>query len=121
MDSDIDWQEIVYEFVRTIPPGKVMTYGQVADSIRGVSVTARMVGSAMSMVPAGVPWQRVVGTGGHLPIGKRSAELKIVQVNLLKREGVFFRGKENDLVDLAVSGMGFDEPKLFDLDDDSTE
>ena len=103
MNNEIDWQEIVYEFVRTIPSGKVMTYGQVADCIRGVSVTARMVGSAMSMVPSNVPWQRVVGAGGHLPIGKRSAELKLVQMRLLKQEGVLFRGVGGDLVDLAAN------------------
>ncbi len=103
MSNDIDWQEIVYEFVRTIPSGKVMTYGQVADSVRGVSVTARMVGSAMSMVPRDVPWQRVVGAGGHLPIGKRSSELKLFQMRLLKQEGVSFRGAGGDLVDLAAT------------------
>lgn len=103
MNNNIDWQEIVYEFVRRIPSGKVMTYGQVADCVHGVSVTARMVGSAMSMVPTDVPWQRVVGAGGHLPIGKRSSELKLVQLRLLKQEGVSFRGAGGDLVDLAAN------------------
>ena len=41
---NIDPAEAVYAFVRTVPRGKVVTYGQVADMVEGVSLTARQVG-----------------------------------------------------------------------------
>ena len=93
----------MYEFVRTIPAGKVMTYGQVADSVTSFNVSARMAGSAMSMVPMSVPWHRVVGAGGHLPIGKKSVELKLLQIKLLMAEGVPFKGENSDIVNLTLS------------------
>ena len=85
-----------------------MTYGQVADCVTQIKVTARMVGTAMSMVPMAVPWHRVVGAGGHLPIGKRSAELKLLQIRLLKAEKVEFRGVDSDLVDMNFSQLTVD-------------
>ena len=86
-----DPADAVYNFVRTVPRGKVVTYGQVADMVEGVSLTARQVGQIMNSAPDGVPWQRVVGAGGHLPIGKRSPLLKSEQQRLLEGEGVTFR------------------------------
>ena len=107
-EPNLDWHETVYEYVRKIPSGKVMTYGQVADCVTQIKMTARMVGSAMSMVPMAVPWHRVVGAGGHLPIGKRSAELKLLQIRLLKAEKVEFRGVDSDLVDMNFSQLTVD-------------
>jgi methylated-DNA-protein-cysteine methyltransferase-like protein len=93
----------VYAFVRTVPPGKVVTYGQVAGMLEGVSLTARQVGTAMRTVPAGVPWQRVVGAGGILPIAKRSLELKSRQRELLEQEGVVFLPGDSERVDMRQS------------------
>ena len=93
----------VYEVVRAIPPGRVMTYGQVADAVTGISVTARQVGTAMRFVPEDVPWQRVVGAGGHLPIAKRSPEAKMRQRHLLTEEGAIFLDRDPDRVDMARS------------------
>lgn len=95
----MDPAEAVYEFVRTVPAGKVVTYGQVAEMVEGAALTAREVGQIMQMSPPDVPWQRVVGTGGHLPIGKRSPTLKVRQRELLEREGVTFL--PNGCVDMA--------------------
>lgn len=92
--------ESVYAFVRAVPPGKVVTYGQVAGTLEDVSLTARQVGSAMRTVPAEVPWQRVVGAGGLLPIAKRSLELKSRQRELLEQEGVVFLTGANERVDM---------------------
>ena len=88
---NIDPAEAVYALVRSVPHGKVVTYGQVADMVEGVALTARQVGGIMSAAPPDVPWQRVVGAGGHLPIGKRSPTLKSEQQLLLEGEGVAFR------------------------------
>ena len=54
----------------------------------------------MRTVPAGVPWQRVVGAGGLLPIAKRSLELKSRQRELLEQEGVVFLTGANERVDM---------------------
>jgi methylated-DNA-protein-cysteine methyltransferase-like protein len=91
--------EYVYEFVKTVPPGKVVTYGQVAGMVEGVRLTAIQVGQIMYSAPEGVPWQRVVGSGGTLPIAKRDAQLAMMQRRLLEREGVVF--KENGSADMA--------------------
>lgn len=95
----MDPAEAVYEFVRTVPAGKVVTYGQVAEMVEGMALTAREVGQIMQICPPDVPWQRVVGAGGHLPIGKRSPILKVRQRELLEREGVTFL--PNGCVDMA--------------------
>ena|SRR5579862_8588614 len=96
----MDPAEAVYAFVRTVPSGMVVTYGQVADSVDGVSLTPREVGAIMNVSPPDVPWQRVVGAGGHLPIGKRSPHLKTRQRELLEAEGVTFL--PNGCVDMAA-------------------
>lgn len=83
----------IYEVVRRIPPGRVLTYGQVAE-LAGMPGAARVVGAAMrANQPAfGVPWQRVVGKRSpglaqvsiHDPVGAA------VQRGLLEDEGVVF-------------------------------
>jgi methylated-DNA-protein-cysteine methyltransferase-like protein len=82
--------EAVYEVVRTIPAGRVVTYGQVAQLVEGISVGPRQVGGIMSVCPSNVPWHRVLGAGGRLSIARRSAELGILQRQLLTSEGVGF-------------------------------
>lgn len=114
-----DIYEPVYAFVRTVPSGKVVTYGQVADMVSGVSLTARQVGAAMFVAPKDVPWQRVVGAGGHLPIGKRSPEMKMLQRRLLEQEGVVFLPDAEDRVDMArcqwlPDGSGPAQGSLFE-------
>lgn len=82
--------EAIYAFVRKIPAGRVMGYGEVGAA---VGVTARTVGWAMSVaVDDGtngpVPWHRVVGADGYLRIARRSPELRARQQELLEAEGV---------------------------------
>ena len=101
MDEDLEIYEPLYAFIRTVPPGKVVTYGQAAGMTEGVVLTARQVGAAMVVVPKDVPWQRVVGAGGTLPIGKRSPELKMLQRRLLEQEGATFLASDPDRVDMA--------------------
>jgi len=78
------FNEFVFALVRQIPPGWVMTYGQVAacipepsfiDGLAYRRIRARWVGYALAACPEDVPWQRVVNqkgkpsqreTGGHL-------------------------------------------------------
>ena len=93
----------VYDVARSIPSGKVMTYGQVADATLNLAFTARQVGTAMRYAPADVPWQRVVGAGGHLPIVKLSPEAGLRQRRLLEQEGVTFLERNPNRVDMARS------------------
>jgi len=99
----MDKEDVVYKFVRAVPPGKVVTYGQVAGLAEGVRLTARQVGHIMTTCPPDVPWHRVVGAGGTLPIGKRNPEFERIQRLRLKDEGVRFR--DNGCVDMALSQM----------------
>lgn len=56
----------VYEVARSIPPGKLMTYGEIASRL-GVD-NARMIGQALGKNPFAiiVPCHRVVAAGGKL-------------------------------------------------------
>ncbi len=83
-------QEELWAAVRTIPAGKVATYGDVAEFTTTVRLTARQVGRLMSLCPEGVPWHRVVGSGGLLPIGKLSPAAEAEQRARLSADGVGF-------------------------------
>lgn len=77
-----------YEIVALIPPGKVMSYGQVAALI-GNPRLARRVGQAMYGAPAGrdLPCHRVVKKQGELCGNEEFGEK---QRSLLILEGVPF-------------------------------
>ncbi len=81
----MDWNP-VYDLVKKIPRGRVMTYGQVAKALR-LPGGARTAGRAMAACPSGygVPWHRVVGAGGRLLIREPHSSL---QRKLLEMEGL---------------------------------
>ena len=61
--------EAVWALVRTIPSGRVMTYGQVA-TLLGSPRGARQVGFAMFYAGlTDVPWHRVVNARGEISPG----------------------------------------------------
>lgn len=82
------FRQRVLAVVRSIPKGKVATYGQVA-LLAGNMHAARQVGAVLygiSDVEDDVPWQRVINAGGGISTFKVGAgEL---QVALLQAEGV---------------------------------
>ncbi|MDH6237933.1 alkylated DNA nucleotide flippase Atl1 [Cryobacterium sp. CG_9.6] len=55
----------VLSIVEAIPPGRVMTYGDVA-AVLG-SRAARGVGQIMAHYGSDLPWWRVIRAGGHPP------------------------------------------------------
>jgi methylated-DNA-protein-cysteine methyltransferase-like protein len=86
------YREKVYEIVREIPPGKVMTYGQIAD-ILGEGYTARTIGYVMHAADTEkVPWQRVINSQGSCSTGKLLLPHNIQQ-QILEDEGVVFNEK----------------------------
>jgi methylated-DNA-protein-cysteine methyltransferase-like protein len=86
--NDKDYRERVYQIVRSVPNGRVMTYGQIA-SVLGDSYTARTVGYVMSGSPDGVPWQRVINAQGKCSTGRLTMPINLQQ-ELLEAEGVVF-------------------------------
>ena len=84
----------VYELVAQVPPGTVITYGQIARLL-GRPRGARQVGWAMRRCPPKLPWQRVIKADGTLP-GDTSG----VWRDLLAAEGVTFL--PDGRVDLAA-------------------
>jgi methylated-DNA-protein-cysteine methyltransferase-like protein len=83
------YRERVYEIVRRIPRGRVMTYGQIAY-ILGKGYTPRTVGFVMhSANDSKIPWQRVINSQGRCSTG-RIVLPSDMQQRLLEREGVKF-------------------------------
>lgn len=66
-DAAGDYTDAVLQVVAAIPPGRVMTYGDVAWTFGRPG--ARAVGMVMRYHGAGTPWWRVVRAGGHPPTG----------------------------------------------------
>ncbi len=60
--------------VESIPPGHVMTYGDVAAAIG--SRAARAVGQTMAYYGADLPWWRVIRASGHPAIDHESRALE---------------------------------------------
>ncbi|HEX6969332.1 MAG TPA: MGMT family protein [Micromonosporaceae bacterium] len=99
-----EYVEEVLALVERIPPGRVMSYGAIADHLadRANRRSARRVGSIMARHGGGVPWHRVVTSGGRLPPG-HEAEARA----RLLAEGTAMRG---DAVDMAVAAWHPDDP-----------
>jgi alkylated DNA nucleotide flippase Atl1 len=62
--------EEVLSLVEQIPPGRVMTYGMIADIVG--SGGPRQVGRVLALEGGGVPWWRVVRADGSLPESHQS-------------------------------------------------
>ncbi len=87
-DPDLDYRERVYRIVRSIPSGRVMTYGQLAE-ILGDGYTPRTVGFVMHGSDDGTPWHRVINAQGGCSTG-RIALPSDKQQRMLAAEGVEF-------------------------------
>ncbi len=87
-DDKSKYRERVYEIVRRIPRGRVMTYGQIAELL-GEGYTPRTVGFAMHGAPDATPWHRVLNAQGAISTG-RVVLPHDKQQRLLETEGVRF-------------------------------
>lgn len=63
--ADDDFYGRVLGVVESIPPGQVMSYGDIAAAIG--SKAPRAVGKVMAYGGSDVPWWRVVRASGHPP------------------------------------------------------
>jgi methylated-DNA-protein-cysteine methyltransferase-like protein len=78
--------------IRALPAGMVSSYGAVAKAA-GWAGAARQVVRILQQVP-GLPWHRVVGSGGAIKLcGENAAEQRF----RLRMEGVTFRGARVDM------------------------
>lgn len=73
-DAGDDFVSRMFAVVESIPPGHVMSYGDVAAAIG--SRSARGVGRAMAHFGHAVPWWRVVRASGHPPPGHEARALE---------------------------------------------
>lgn len=87
--SDSERDELIIRAIRSIPRGKVATYGQVAAAA-GYPLYHRLVARILNRVGNSLPWQRVVGAGGAI---KLRLDAGLEQRMRLEMEGVTFRGK----------------------------
>jgi len=85
----VGYYDDVYELVKRIPPGRVTTYGRVAQmtlvprGARGVGWALAGLGPAQARE---VPWWRVINAAGRISNELNAA----LQRELLEAEGVIF-------------------------------
>jgi methylated-DNA-protein-cysteine methyltransferase related protein len=85
-DTSPVFEDAVIAVVRSIRPGEVMTYGEVAE-VAGFGGRARGVGRILAISAEDMPWWRVVGAGSRL-VSPSSGE----QRRRLEDEGWAIRG-----------------------------
>jgi methylated-DNA-protein-cysteine methyltransferase-like protein len=95
--ADENWYQNVWKVVSEIPPGHVLTYGEVAR-LSGMPRAARRVSQALRRAPRGVnlPWHRVINAQGRISFPEDSDAWQ-KQKNMLEEEGVVFLEGKVDL------------------------
>jgi alkylated DNA nucleotide flippase Atl1 len=97
---DPEFSERVLAVVERIPPGKVMSYGDIAEYLG--SNAPRAVGKVMALdSDDGVPWYRVLRADGT-----PAEHLAERQLALLRAEGVPIRGGRVDMRRARWDGTG---------------
>jgi len=99
LDDRPAWDRLVLGAVRSIPPGRTASYGEIARMI-GKPGAARAVGGAVGRSPMGlvIPCHRVIAGDGSIggygagSWGGRQAGIDLKR-ELLAREGVHLRGE----------------------------
>jgi methylated-DNA-protein-cysteine methyltransferase-like protein len=83
--------------IESIPAGRVMSYGDVAEYVGARS--ARIVGRVLAQDDGSVPWHRVLRSDGTL-----ADHLHTEQRQRLLAEGVRFTGRRVDLANFRWDG-----------------
>ena len=98
---DEDYVELVLSAVEQIPPGRVATYGDIAEIVgRG---GPRQVGRVMAQSGGGVPWWRVVRADGRPARSLEERGLRLLRADKTPLKG--------DRVDLARARFTLDEAR----------
>jgi alkylated DNA nucleotide flippase Atl1 len=92
-----DLAQRILACIEAIPPGSVMTYGDVAEYVGAPS--PRIVGRVLAMDDGSVPWHRVLRADGSL-----ASHLYTEQRQRLLAEGVRFKGDRVDLANFRWDG-----------------
>jgi len=95
-NTDANWYQNVWKVVCEIPPGHVLTYGEVAR-LSGNAGWARRVSQALRRAPRkmNLPWHRVINSQGKISFPEDSSGW-VRQKEMLEDEGVvFLKGKIN--------------------------
>lgn len=97
IDTVVTYDEAIWTAVGYIPPGKVATYGQIAE-LAGFPGTARAVGRALSRLPENtrIPWFRVINAKGEISFPADSERYK-TQKKYLIHEHVRFQNRKINL------------------------
>jgi methylated-DNA-protein-cysteine methyltransferase related protein len=82
------------ETIRSLPRGKVASYGQVAAAAGYPRYHRAVARFLKTVIPGELPWQRVLGAGGEIKLAGRAG---VEQRLRLRMEGVRFAGKRVDL------------------------
>lgn len=85
-----DFRGRVIGFIKKVPKGKVVSYGQVA-AVAGSPRAARQVGGILRSLDAAdskVSWWRVVNNQGIISIKGNWTATKEIQKSLLEKEGI---------------------------------
>ena len=86
--EQITREKSLYGVLAAVPPGRVVTYGQLAE-LAGLPGSARIVGRILSNLPEGtkLPWHRVINAAGKISLGEDNPSFKIQRARL-QEEGV---------------------------------
>jgi len=82
----------ILTLIRSVPKGKVATYGSVARAA-GLRSGARLVARTLH-TSLGLPWHRILGAGGEI---KLRGDYALEQRFRLQAERVVFRGRRVDM------------------------
>lgn len=85
-----EYVERVLQVVERIPPGRVMSYGDIAEYVGEGG--PRQVGRVMALWGGGVPWWRVIRSDGSPPRGHEQQCLR-----RWREEGTPMRGARADM------------------------
>ena len=98
-------REAVWQVLAAIPPGRVTSYGRVAQ-LAGLGRGARLVGRWLGQLPddSTLPWHRVLNSQGQLslPANHPAAE---EQFQRLQAEGVIIRNRR-----VSMARFGWPDP-----------
>lgn len=82
-----EFSQKIIKLARTIPPGRVTTYGLLVQAAGGHPMMARMVTSILSKAPDAdtVPWHRIVYSDGRVWVDPKYHSRRL---KLYEKEGI---------------------------------